>query len=326
MPILTNSTQPKYGRKYLHPHTRGLTICIMKSLVLMSVLLASGAVASAAAAQDVNVEQSGKRFVFSIPLAQPEPPHPTGLADVVRAKFPLSVEFSEMGEAWRELEYRGQSYFTRGEPTWVNDAEMLVAYKYDAELNQGEPKVKSERELIGRLTGAGRSFEPGDRFALTLLPLREVASYVSNGQTNLRSFSAGRFRVPFDPPLQSSAFRQNLTVLYLSQIGAAVAAYGSKYLSVTPPLETAFAARQALLPFVESERVFFVPNSDVPFKTNPILGNRKREHLRKRRSMVMFYQAEPAEDGLRAVLLFGGQVRRVDQKAWARLSRASLLS
>lgn len=282
--------------------------------------------AAASAAQAASFVQvvggERDRVVVSVPLSTREPERrESGLADIVRAKFPLSIEFRDLGVGWRELEYGGESYFTRGEATWVNEAEHLVAYKYSAALNEGA--ARTERELIGRTVGSGRSFEAGDRFGLTLLPLRNLSYIVTNGQTGLRSFSATRFRMPFDPPLELAAFRQNLSVLYLRKVGEAVSAYASKYLNVTPPLETAFAARQALLPFVESERIFFVPNTTVPWKTNPNLSGRKREHLRRKRGAAMFYQANPAEDGLRAVLFFDNTVRRVDAKAWARISKAS---
>ena len=61
------------------------------------------------------------------------------------------------------------------------------------------------------------------------------------------------------------------------------------------------------------------------YKANPLFSGRKRAHLRKRSRAVLFYEAQPAADGLRAVLLLNGTVRRVDEKSWRNLTKISEL-
>jgi len=259
--------------------------------------------------------------VVQLPLrVAPAEAKATGLADVIRAKFPLAVEFRELGAGWRELLFRGDRYFTKGEATFVNAAEYLIAYKYDG---AGEAGSRDAKDFIARETRGTRSFLPDDRFALTLLSMQSVLPYLIEGQTNLRSFNPARLQTAFEPPLSSPAYRQNLTLVYLRKMHEAVGAYASTYLNVLPPMETAFAARQALSAFAPNDAIFFVPGTQQPFKANPLFSEKKREHLRRAGKLVLFYEATPATDGMRAVLLLNGTVKRVDAKAWTRLAEAS---
>jgi len=102
-------------------------------------------------------------------------------------------------------------------------------------------------------------------------------------------------------------------------------AYSAAYLNVMPPMETAFAARKALLPFAENAAIFTQPGTSQPYKANPLFSNRKREHLSRDSAAVIFYEAQPSADGLRAVLSYDGVVRRVNDKQWTRLKKLSLL-
>jgi hypothetical protein len=294
----------------------------MKTLLIGAFLV----VASAPGwAQEPETRVVDNHVLVSVPLVQgTKAPIETGLAEIIRAKFPLSVTYKDFGAGWRELIWQdSRRYFTRGETAIINQTEYLVAYVFDSIANEANDRANNEKEYVAQLSGRTRPYEANDRFALTLFVMKDIVPYLAVGNTNLRSFEAARMRFTFDPPLNQSAYRQQLTVLYLKKLYEAVDAYSSTYLDVTPPLESAFAARQALLPFARNSYVFNVPGSAEPFKVNPILGNKKRTHLRKRRYTAMFYESYPAADGLRAVLFYNGAVRRVDNKSWQRIKEAS---
>lgn len=249
----------------------------------------------------------------------PPPPRITGAAEIVRAKFPLAIKFSELGTGWRALEW-GSLYFTRGETTLVNNDEYLVAYVARASTKRSELDT---RAYIRAITTQQQSFLPEDRFPITLLRMQNIVSAFSNGSTGLRSFSAEEFRQTFDPPLESAAYRQNLSLVYLRKIFEAVNKYSSTYLNMMPPMHTAFAARQALLPFAENDVIFNQPGTTTPYKANPLLSERKREHLRTKARLIIFYEGEPAADGSRGVLFLDGRTQRLNEESWRRLSRAS---
>jgi hypothetical protein len=273
-------------------------------------------------------QQSGPLGVSSavaIPVAPvitaPRPPEATGLADIIRAKFPLAVSFKEFGFGWRELNWQNDNYLTKGETHWLSGREYLITYK----IAPQELRNLSENDYIAAVTGNGYPFAADARFELTLLAMEDLIGTVTNGATGLRSFDPTRNRVLFNIRSASPAFHQNLSLIYLRKIQAALSEYQNAFLQTLPPLESAFAARQALLPYAENIAIFTQPGTGQPFKANPLFSGRKREHLRKRGRGVLFYEAAPASDGLRAVLLVNGTVRRVDAKAWNELKQISEL-
>jgi hypothetical protein len=257
----------------------------------------------------------------------PAPPKITGFAEIIRAKYPLAIKFSELGVGWRVIE-SGTTYFTKGETTILNNEEYLVAYL--AQLTAAPTRKLETREYIRTITvgAAERRYEAEDRFPLTLLKMASIWQIATDGRAGLRSFNPELINPEtgaskFNPPLGSPAYRQALSLLYLAKINEAVNAYTSMYLGVMPPTDSAFAVRQALLPFAENDAIFFQAGTNTPFKVNPLFSERKREHLRGKGRLVLFYEALPSADGMRAVLLYGGTARRVDAKAWERLRKAS---
>jgi hypothetical protein len=262
---------------------------------------------------------------IAIPIAPvaplKEPYRPTGLDEIIRAKFPLAVTYKELGFGWREVEWRSTVYFSKGETQRVNDTEYLVAYRFEPQFTS----QLSAAEYAAVATGNVRAYAPDDRFVITLIAMNELLPYLTGGGTNLRSFDPARRRAPFDASAVSPAFNQSLALIYLEKIFQATRGYAAAYLQTLPPMESAFAARQALLPFAENAAIFQVPGTDEPFKANPLFSGRKLAHLRNRHKAVLFYQAVPAEDGLRAVLLVSGRTRRVDEKSWRYLKEISEL-
>ena len=153
--------------------------------------------------------------------------------------------------------------------------------------------------------------------------MERLIPYFTEGNINLRSFDPSRHRVAFDASCTTQAFNQNLSLIYLQKIYQAIESYSEAYLQTLPPMPTAFAARQALLPFAENAGIFKVPGTDQPFKANALFSGRKLAHLSDRRRAVLFYEGTPAADGARAVLLVNGTTRRVDRKAWNALKKIS---
>lgn len=257
--------------------------------------------------------------VVQLPLPTPAPPtrKVTGIADIVRARFPLRIDYSDLGAGWRELNLYGSVYYTKGETTFLNDDEYLVAYR---QFTPGDVRDFREREYVAYLTGGINAVRPGSSFPITLLRTTEVVGAVTRGQTGLRSFAAA-------PAPQnnttSDAFNQNLSVIFLRKIGEALTKYAEVNLNVLPPLDSAALARQNLEPLAENGAIFLQPGTRAPFRFNPILSGRKKAHLRGKSSWVVAYEGTPASDGSRAVLRLNGTASRVNEKTWNKLKEAS---
>lgn len=254
------------------------------------------------------------------PVARSKAPYaPTGLDEIIRAKYPLAVTYQDFGAGWREINWQSELYFSKGETHRVQDREYLIAYKYEPQRTS----LLKEDEYVAAATNNARLYNATDRFVITLLDMERLIPYFTQGSTSLRSFDPSRRRAPFDASRATDAFNQTLSLIYLAKIFQAVQSYSGSYLDTLPPLPTAFAARQALLPFAENAGIFIVPGTDQPYKANPLFSGRKRAHLRQRGRAVLFYEGDAASDGSRGVLLLNGTPRRVDAKAWEALKKNS---
>jgi hypothetical protein len=287
------------------------------SLIVLGLWVAGQAPRSGA--QEMTAVTSAVAIPVAPVIAPKAPLLPSGVAEIVRAKYPLAVTYQDFGAGWREFDWNYGKYFTKGDTHWLQETEYLVTYRFAPR----EARRLDEKDYLARATNNAAPFAADDRFELTLLPTSGLIPYITNGNTGLRSFDPSRYRTPFDAGKTTTAFNQNLSLTYLHKIFEAFSAYGNAYLQTTPPMHTAFAARQALLPFAENSAIFTQPGTDQPYKANPNFSGRKRAHLRNKSRAVIFYEGETAEDGMRAVLQFNGNVRRVDEKQWRELKKLS---
>jgi len=251
--------------------------------------------------------------------ALPLPNVPSGVGDILKGRFPLSIGFEDLGAGWRVFEY-GDLYFTRGETQFLGKSEYVVAYKRvysnPADLSPREYALYVSRSLYR--TGSG------DRFRISLLPAQSVQGQFTGGQTGLRSFAPDDFK-PIASLPTSEAFEQNLSLVFLRKIGEAVSAYSRANLNVLPPLDSAAQARQNLEEFAENPAIFTQPGTTRPFAFNPLFSGRKRAHLKGKNYLILAYEAAPGADGSHAVLTLGGTVSRLGSKQWRRLAKASQL-
>lgn len=254
------------------------------------------------------------------PVAPVKAPYaPTGLDEIIRAKFPLAVTYKELGVGWREINWQYGTYFSKGETHRIKDREYLITYRFEAQ----QTSQLDENAYVAAVTSNAKDYAPDDRFVITLLDMEGLIPYFTQGSTNLHSFDPARRRTPFDASRATDAFNQSLSLVYLQKISSAVQSYSQAYLQTLPPMPSAFAAKQALVPFAENPNIFTVPGTDQPYKANSLFSGRKRAHLRNRGRAVLFYEGESASDGSRGVLLVNGTTRRVDEKAWAALKKIS---
>ncbi len=259
--------------------------------------------------------------VIQIPSAPPLPakPVPSGIAEVLKARFPLSIGFADLGAGWRVFDYGGL-YFTRGDTQFLNGQEYVVAYKRifanPADLSPAQYALFATRNVYHATKD--------DRYKITLFPAETLQRLVTNGQTEVRSFDANDFKVTAALPT-SDAFRQNLSLVYLRKIREAVSAYSRANLGVLPPLDSSAGVGRELDEFAENPAIFTQPGTTRPFAFNPLFSARKVAHLKGKGVLVLAFEAEPASDGSRAILTYGGSVARLNRKQWTRLFEASQL-
>ncbi|HEX8834024.1 MAG TPA: hypothetical protein VF719_07470 [Abditibacteriaceae bacterium] len=295
-----------------------LTILTLASLGLVLPAVAQTTVTTDTA----NVPTTVMAVPFvQIPLPSPVKPKklPSELGDIVRARFPLSIGFEDLGAGWREISWNDDVYFSKGDALFVNENEYLVTYHATAQANVRE---LTEREYISYVVRGTQNLRPGMRLQISLLPMGEVQSVLVSGNSGVKSFDPDDYRANVTLPT-SDAFNQNLSLVFLRKMGEAFTAYSTANLQVLPPLDNATVARQNLEPFAENGAIFLQPGSRAPFRFNPILSGRKRAHLKGKGYFVLAYEGEAASDGSRAVLRLNGSVLRADEKLWRKLKEAS---
>lgn len=264
---------------------------------------------------------------FAVPvvsLSAPPPAAPrnvaSGVGDILKARFPLSIGFEDLGAGWRVFDF-GDLYFSRGETTFVSGQEYVVAYK---RVHSDVSKL-SPREYIVFLTRSLSRTGSGDRYRLTLMPVSNVQTILGYPNGSLRSFDPKEFLLPASVST-SDAFEQNLSLVFLRKLNEAVRTYSGANLNVLPPLGSAFQARQNLDEFAENAAIFTQPGTNQPFAWNPIFSGRKRAHLSGKSGWILAYEAAAHPDGSRAVLTLGGRVFRLSDKQWRKLATVSGLT
>lgn len=286
----------------------------------------SSVAATARAAGNAIANGAGSVPPFAVPVVQipfvpplPAPPVPSGVGDILKGRFPLSIGYEDLGTGWRVIDYN-TTFFTRGDTVFIDRTEYVVVYVYSAydvaRLSPRDYALYASRNLLR--TGAGV------RLRLSLLPAGIVQGRITDGNVGVRSFSPDDYKITAQLPT-SEAFNQNLSLVYLRKIGEAFSAYSRANLNVLPPLDSAFVARQGLGEFAENPAIFTQPGTSRPLAFNPLFSGRKRAHLKGKGYLILAYEAQPAADGSHAVLTLYGKVARLSEKQWNKLARVSQL-
>lgn len=90
-----------------------------------------------------------------------------------------------------------------------------------------------------------------------------------------------------------------------------------------PPMKDAAQVEQVLLPYAKQDALFQHPLTHAPYQPNTSLSRQALSGFAEPATMVLYYEADQAPDGTRAVLFLDGHVRRVDPAEWRRLKIAS---
>lgn len=212
------------------------------------------------------------------------------------ATHPLTLPIKNLtGEEWRQVSV-GQSgpgaitYYTKGETTTVGGEAFLIAYRLAS---------PTQARLV-----------PDTALSLSLLNVRSIVSL-----SNVR---------PFRPDLLVAENEKTLAASLnnLRQLGAGLVLYVQEHDEVFPPMKDAATARKALRSYIRSESVFAQPETKRPYIPNAWLSGKSLAMMAKPGEIVAFYEADPAEDGMRGVAFADGSARRVSAEEWAGLPTA----
>jgi hypothetical protein len=109
----------------------------------------------------------------------------------------------------------------------------------------------------------------------------------------------------------------------LKQATLAALMYTQDHGDELPPMQSADAVKEALLPYVRNADIFIDPETKQPFKANAVLSGKKIAHIQYPAETVLFYEEKPNAEGMRAAAFVDGHTARVGDAEWQRIKKLS---
>jgi hypothetical protein len=235
-------------------------------------------------------------------------------------QFPLSLKLKQLDAKWRRVRIRGQqltasqnnatlseiapeSYYTRGEMVDLGGETYLVAYHVplvETPTAAQKPALTAESDL-----------------ELALLNLRVIGS-----MSQLRPFDLAQ-ETAVVPPVPDVKQINAQTDERLKLLGTALQQYIQDWDELLPPFDSTTAVHQALKPYSRAAGNFYHPQTGLPFLPNAILSRKKLAHITNPAAIVAFYEEPAAADGTRGLLFLSGRVKRIHEKEWPQVIKAS---
>ena len=254
--------------------------------------------------------------------------------------FPLTMQLKDLTNEWLHVAIGAQAessnplaiyatmfspgggaYYTKGQMVTVAGEMFLVAYRVQSKVNLQALMRSSGPPAPAKLT-------PETTLGISLLNLRAVTSIDDIRPFDLKQEIAESDKLATEAAeagagVESEASGEAGSLSNLKQMALAVLMYAQDYDEALPPLKTIQAAQEALSPYVRDESIFTQPDTDVPYKTNPVLSGKKMAHITNAADMILFYEAKPADDGTRGAAFLDGHAKRLSADEWERYKKIS---
>ena len=265
--------------------------------------------------------------------------------------YPLTLTLKDLTPAWRRFMVSGQGdtmswmmagtdlealsgsqCYTRGQLTTIGGETYLVAYRPQA----ASLDIGKMMRGTGAMPGIPDPITPDTKLSLALLRLAMAGNLTNIQPFNLdqeikaredalRTFTrqAAAPQAGGPPPVVDPGGDES--VGNLRELGVALQQYLKDHDNTLPPLRDPVKMKRALEPYTRNTIVFADPKTHDPYRANALLSEQLMEDFQTPGDMVAFYEARPAADGTRAVLLLDGNARRVKDAEWTKLKQKSKL-
>lgn len=108
-----------------------------------------------------------------------------------------------------------------------------------------------------------------------------------------------------------------ISINNLRQLGLAVFNYYAAHDERLPPMDDPETVKQALLPYVEGNQdLFYSPFTGRPYAVNHWAGRQAVAAIESPAELVIFYEAEPDDEGNRRVVYLDGHTRGMKEEKW----------
>ncbi len=203
------------------------------------------------------------------------------------------------------------TYYTKGETVTLGGEVYLIAYHQKSTLDYA---------ALLKSGGSDTPPQPPKPTPDTVLSLSFLNLRLAGSLNDIQAFS---LQAALNPPPPPAPDPIPASVSNLKQLGLAFVQYTQDYDEKLPPMKTAETAKTALYPYVKEDSIFEQPPTHTLYQPNTSLSGRTLASFDNPSTMVIYYEATPADDGLRAVLFLDGHVKRISEADWQSAKTAS---
>jgi len=241
-------------------------------------------------------------------------------------RFPLTVRMGSLDSKWRRLTlggagggelasfygamFGGGAYYTKGETVALAGETYLVAYTvsrkpmdFASMMRSGEPPAPPEVNADTQL-------------GLSLINLR-----ITGTLNDIRPFDFEEETAQQQEAYSRATEQESLS--NLKNLALAVQMFAVDHDDTLPPLDGVDAAKTALNEYVRNESIFSDPGTGEPYLPNAALSGKSMAKIADPARAVVFYEAEPGEDGKRGAAFADGHASRLSQSQWEEVRESS---
>jgi len=244
-------------------------------------------------------------------------------------KLPLSVPIKSLDSKWRRMTLGGGgggdlaavygamfgggggTYYTTGDTVAIGSEAYLVAYTVS----------RKPMDFMSIIRSSGQPPKPEQMTAETKLGLSLINVRMIGVLSDIRPFNLQEELTAYAESYAESAQTDSLS--NLKNLALAVVMYATDYSDTLPDLTEAEAAKKVLNEYVKDESVFYYPDTGQPYVPNAALSGKPTADIADPARAVVFYEANPADDGTRGAAFVDGHAARLDQGRWEEVKKES---
>jgi hypothetical protein len=214
-------------------------------------------------------------------------------------------------------------YYTKGEVILLAGETYVIAY---------QPPTKTFADTMALIRGGTPTelwrLTPETSLALALIQLRAAGSLTDIRPFDLDQELAEGAGVTSIIAAERDKGINASSASNLKQIGLGLMMYVDDNNNKFPDLSDAQSLKKAVAAYInkdksKGEKSFVHPKTGKPYQPNPSLSGKDPKAIPSPTDTVVVYEAEPAEDGTRAVLFVDAHVERVNETKWLELKKTS---
>ena len=259
------------------------------------------------------------------------------LKDLLSGKqVPLALKLKDLDGSWRRVRVSTSEaggavlgmysqllggtgpgvYYTKGEVVLLAGETYVIAYQHLIK------PINTMELLRGGTPPEPENLTPETPLSLALIQLRTAGTLSDIRPFNLDQELAEGAGVTSIVAAERDKGVNSSSVSNLKQIGLGLAMCADDHNGKLPDMSSPQSMKKALANFIRDEKVFVHPKTGKLYQPNPSMSGKEWQGTNTV-DAALVYEADPAQDGTRAVLFGDGHVERANETRWLDLKKTS---